>query len=196
MTNKVRKQKITKPFPTQERLHSILDRHYDDQGKLYFISKIDRWKVKKGDVVKGYDTLCNKGFPSAHKRTFLGIDGHVQQIAVWAYVYEYGDYDRVKYTIDHIDGDHANNNHSNLRLLTRQQQSMNRRGSGSSKSGMKGVAFHNQTNKYHATIRFNYISHSLGLFDDPIDAGKAYDAAAYEMCGSVALLNFPENYPK
>jgi hypothetical protein len=40
-------------------------------------------------------------------------------------------------------------------------------------------------------IRYKYRSVSVGTFKDEIEAAKAYDLKAKELCGAQAKLNFP-----
>ncbi len=50
-------------------------------------------------------------------------------------------------------------------------------------------------NKWHqkwtSQIRYKGKQHHIGVFLDPVDAAKAYDAAAAEHHGAKAVLNFP-----
>lgn len=59
-----------------------------------------------------------------------------------------------------------------------------------SSTGYKGVYAH-QSGKYEACCRANGKKHYLGLFTDPLQAAKAYDAKAVEVFGVDARLNFP-----
>jgi hypothetical protein len=49
-------------------------------------------------------------------------------------------------------------------------------------------------NKFKAQIRHNRKTLKIGVFENEIDAAKAYDKKAYELYGKDALLNFPEDY--
>ena len=94
--------------------------------------------------------------------------------------------------IDHIDGNGLNNQKSNLRFCTNQQNQMNRKPNEKSESRFKGVVFdHNNNNKCRALIRNNGKLKSIGYFKNEIDAAKAYDKAAKECFGEFARLNFP-----
>lgn len=93
--------------------------------------------------------------------------------------------------VDHIDGNGLNNQRSNLRICTQQQNIYNSRKSCSNKySKYKGV----HLTKYltwHAEIRKDGKSINLGTYETEIDAAKAYDKKAKELFGEFAHLNFP-----
>lgn len=91
--------------------------------------------------------------------------------------------------IDHKDGDGLNNQRSNLRIATHQQNCGNRRISKNNTSGFKGVRKYRHYNKYVARIRVNYRAIHLGYFDDPISAAIAYNRAAKHHFGEFARLN-------
>lgn len=90
--------------------------------------------------------------------------------------------------IDHVNGDRADNRIANLRLATKSENAANspqRR----ARSGFKGVYFNK--GKWRAVIVCNGRHESLGRFEDPETAGRAYDAAAVQRFGEFASLNFP-----
>lgn len=89
--------------------------------------------------------------------------------------------------IDHIDGDKLNNQRSNLRVCTNQQNHANRGLNKNNTSGYKGVIVNGS--KWEARIKFNYKTLHLGSFSDIIDAAQMYNAKAKELFGEFARLN-------
>ena len=53
-----------------------------------------------------------------------------------------------------------------------------------------GVSFNKTANKWTAQIRHNGHKIHLGLYDDEVEAGRAYDRKASELFGVFAKLNF------
>jgi hypothetical protein len=91
-------------------------------------------------------------------------------------------------------GDHANldtldNQRSNLRIATKSQNGANRRLLANNKSGFKGVSWSKRSRRWKSQIRKGKVI-SLGYFDDPREAAKAYDSAALKLHGEFARLNF------
>ena len=72
--------------------------------------------------------------------------------------------------IDHIDGDGLNNQKSNLRIVTHQENMRNVKVRRSSKSGHTGVSFDRQTMKWRATITRDGAFKNLGRFNNIEDA--------------------------
>ena len=89
--------------------------------------------------------------------------------------------------VDHENGNGLDNRRSNLRLATRTEQLWNTRRRSDNTSGYKGVSSFRE--RWRAEITVNGRRVHLGLFDDPADAGHAYDAAALEYFGEFACTN-------
>lgn len=81
--------------------------------------------------------------------------------------------------IDHINGNRADNRIANLRDVSRSQNNQNRRIAqrNNSASGLLGVYWHKQRQKWRAQIQIDGKSKSLGLFEDKDGARLAYEAA-------------------
>lgn len=85
--------------------------------------------------------------------------------------------------IDHINGDKADNRAINLRLVNRQQNAKNRPRCSNNSSGYKGVSMHSQTQRWTARIMSDKKSYSLGFFDTPEAAHRAYVEASRRLHG-------------
>lgn len=97
-------------------------------------------------------------------------------------------------SVDHIDGNPANNVRSNLRQATSAQNAHNRKINSRNKSGYKGVSWKGAPHsKWEANIRTNGKQKFLGFFDDPRDAARAYDDEARTSRGEFAVVNFPKD---
>lgn len=91
--------------------------------------------------------------------------------------------------VDHKDGNGLNNQRYNLRSSNSRQNKYNRTNYKNSKSGYKGVFWHKHANKWVVQIHINGKTTHIGLFDDVIDAAKAYNIAAKKYHGKFARLN-------
>ena len=83
--------------------------------------------------------------------------------------------------VDHIDNDRLNNVRSNLRIITQQQNLMNRRMFKNNTTGFKGVTYLH--GKWHARIEKDGVEIHLGLHEDIKTAALVYDCAAAWLFG-------------
>lgn len=75
--------------------------------------------------------------------------------------------------VDHINGNKLDNRKENLRIVTAQQNAMNRGLGTHNKSGKVGVSYNNAMNKWVASIKTNGKSIHLGYYTEINDAIKA-----------------------
>lgn len=89
-------------------------------------------------------------------------------------------------SIDHIDGNGLNNQRNNLRIVTNQQNCMNR----SPYKGKitKGVNWHNRDQRWFSVIRFNGHNIWLGFSNTRKEAQEVYNAAAIKYFGQFAHI--------
>ena len=87
---------------------------------------------------------------------------------------------------DHKDRNELNNRKYNLRLCTKQENSMNSSKSKNNTSGIIGVYWDKQNEKWMASIGINYKSKYLGRFINKNDAIKARLLAEIKYFGEFA----------
>lgn len=94
--------------------------------------------------------------------------------------------------IDHINGQKLNCCKHNLRIVTRQQNQMNRKKQlKPSCSKYKGVSWKKSTNKWSSAIGINGRMIHLGYFFNEEDAARTYDNAVKKYFGEYGKPNFP-----
>lgn len=93
--------------------------------------------------------------------------------------------------VDHKDHDGLNNQKSNLRIATKSQNAMNRKGKQSnSKSKFKGV--HNKKGAWVMQLQYNKIRYHIYCKDE-IQAAELYNEMAIKHHGEFASLNVIPN---
>lgn len=90
--------------------------------------------------------------------------------------------------VDHINGNGLDNRLSNLRIVTTQQNLLNRRPAGNRR--FKGV-YQVSAHSYRARLSLGATRYELGSFPTEKLAALAYDEKAKEVFGEFARLNFP-----
>lgn len=95
------------------------------------------------------------------------------------------------FDIDHINGDGLDNQKSNLRICTRQENARNQKGKSAERfhNPFKGVHWEKCNSKYLAHIWYGGKQIRLGLFRNPIEAARVYNAAAIYYFREFACLN-------
>lgn len=93
--------------------------------------------------------------------------------------------------VDHIDRDTLNNTRANLRIVTKQQNTLNSKLYKTNTAGYRGVTWHKGDKRWHAQLWTQDKKYHLGSFTDPEDAARAYDEAARQHFGEFAQVNFP-----
>jgi len=91
--------------------------------------------------------------------------------------------------VDHINMNKLDNRRCNLRICTRSQNKYNTAAPSHNTSGFKGVLWRKNSNKWMARVSVNGKYISLGLYDDILDAARAYNEAALKYHGEFARLN-------
>lgn len=89
-------------------------------------------------------------------------------------------------TIDHINGNRADNRFENLRIASHKENSRNRKKSDNKTSKYKGVYWYKRHQKWKATIGYEGRAIHLGYFHDEYEAHLAYCKAALELQGEFA----------
>lgn len=143
---------------------------------------LGRWKWRRSD--RGYATRAH----------YLGRrDGKSMIGAFYLHRVIMGDTPDVKY--DHINGNMLDCRKDNLRRVTNQQNNWNRAKTTKrpKSSRFKGVCWHKKDRRWVAKIVYGYRRYSLGTYRDEEDAARAYDAAARELFGPFACVNFPQD---
>ena len=91
------------------------------------------------------------------------------------------------YQVDHINGIRSDNRIDNLRIVRNSENSKNQKRKSTNKSGMTGVSWDTQTQRWRAHITVNGKMISLGRYIDKIDALTARKNAEIK-------YNFHENH--
>jgi len=92
--------------------------------------------------------------------------------------------------VDHINHDPLDNRKSNLRLVTKSQNSANK--IVKNYYGFRGIAYSLKYNSWYAKISINGKTVTDYPYNTAEDAAKAYDRLAKKYHGCAAVLNFPE----
>lgn len=146
--------------PTKKEVDSLLDY---DKGSGVFRWKKNTGKARKEEVA---GSVNHSGY------ILIGIKGKQYRAHRLAWLMTYGEWPNKH--IDHINCNRSDNRICNLRLCSQEQNLANSRKPAKNSSGYKGVSWCKFTDRWRATIRHNGKSISLGRFDCPEEAHRAY----------------------
>ena len=109
-----------------------------------------------------------------------GPDFYVHRLVANAFILNIENYE----CVDHIDNITSNNNLKNLRWCSRQQNMFNSKLRSTTTTGIKGVYFHIQKQKWEAKIQINKKLINIGSYDTIEEAILARQTKANELFGS------------
>lgn len=90
---------------------------------------------------------------------------------------------------DHVNLNKLDNKRSNLRIVTKKQNSFNKQIGARNKSGYKGVSWFKRDSRWVVHIKVNGRTRNLGYFNDIKEAARRYNQVAQEHFGEFAYLN-------
>lgn len=205
MTKKKWKREDITPEVLRELLH--LD---EETGKLYWKERDEKWfsdgKNSNGGVRPASSFArtwnnTNSGneagtslWGTATKSYRIGVLGIEFNKAIIVYAIYNGIMPRG--VVSPVDRDPLNLRPSNLVDISRSEMSYRFANDFSiGETGFRGVSVSKSLmDRGHKKIYQAQMCGPVGVFESPIEAARAYDAAAFEKYGKHARLNFPEDY--
>lgn len=165
-----------KALPSAEWLRQEL-RYEPDTGLLF-------WKIKRNgrDMSRSLGWRDPKGYLriTFYKRGTFGAH-------LLAWVIFHGEEPPSETTVDHRNGNKADNRICNLRVATSAEQSANR-GTRANKHGHRGVSFHKTSGLWMARIGVERERIFLGMYQTAEEAADAYAKAAKKLHGEFARV--------
>lgn len=158
---------------TADRLRELL-RYSPSTGEFH-------WRVTNS-ARRPAGSIAGDLKPSGY--VLIGIDGERYRAHRLAWVYMTGEWPPGQ--VDHRDRDRANNRWSNLRIATNQQNQANAGVSRNSTSGVKGVYWNKQRQKWQAKLCVGRRQIHGGFYDDIDRASSAYQRIAQSYFGEFA----------
>jgi len=171
------KQKSSVPLPSQEEIKKFL--RYDPETGIFTRARTSSPNAQKG-MKAGYP--CGRGYI----RIMINNRKYLAHRLAW--VYMTGE-DPGNFEVDHINRNKSDNRFENLRLVSDQANSINCGMRRHNTSGVRGVYWDKQMNKWGAQIRNKGKKIHLGYHVDLDEAKAAYDKAALEIHGEYAITN-------
>ena len=137
-----------------------------DGYKSYAISSFGRVKnVKTGKILKARNDKY--GYLRVNLYEYRVMKTHkIHKLVANAFI----DNPNNKQCVDHKNNDRTNNDISNLRFATANENQQNSKLSNNNTSGCKGVYFNKRAKKWRAHIQIDGININIGYFDNLEDA--------------------------
>lgn len=163
---------------TAERLRELLT--YDPVTGEF------RWLVSRRAMRKG----ALAGSPTGGRSIFIMVDRKRHSARRLAVLYMTGAMPEGE--VLPLNGNHEDLTWRNMRVASQSEVRAHGRRSATNTTGYRGVSLRSSTGMYRASLGVDYKVRHLGYFSDPLDAARAYDAAALAQYGEFAQLNFPD----
>ena len=138
------------------------------------------WIVKGSNHVKQGSVAGHFG-KSDYSR--IGLYGKQYKLHRIVFLFHYG---YLPKSVDHIDGNPSNNHIENLRECTQIENCRNSKRRSDNRSGIKGVCWHKQHEKWYASISVNKKQCFIGLFSELEGAKDAVDKERIKHHGEFA----------
>lgn len=139
-------------MPTKEQLHELFQ-YIDGQ----FIWKKDNRARKVNGLVAGFNNNLN------YRIVCINNKAYKLHRLIW--IYHYGSLSDDVH-IDHINGNPSDNRIENLRICNSKQNQYNSKIRKDNKSGIKGVSWNKNLQKWHAQLVVNGKKKHFGFHDD------------------------------
>lgn len=163
---------------TQESLKEIFD--YDPSTGLF------HHRTSRGGVWAGSIAGCLDSTTGYVRVRVYGKKYAAHRLAI---LYMTGESVADGMTVDHINGDRADNRFDNLRICTNAENSCNVKPHKDNPTGFKGIQERN--GKWRVMLGVDYKKVHVGTFPSKEAAARAYDLAATQYFKNFARHNFP-----
>lgn len=118
-------------------------------------------------------------------KTNMNIDGKKTSMRLHRLIINVNDKNK---QIDHINHNPLDNRKENLRICSNMQNNWNKGKQKNNTSGIKGVCFLKNCNKWYARITVNGKTYNLGLFKNLLDAKKEREIAEKKYFGKFSNI--------
>lgn len=166
-------EEIWKDIKGYEGLYQISNLGRVKGLRRFYYDKNGRRQGRKENILKPFISRNNPYYTVRLYKNCIG-KLHKIHILVWD-TFSNEKRDGQKLQIDHHDNNKGNNFFTNLKLVTNRTNTSKAKAIG--RDIPTGVYFNKSRNKYQAQITYNKKVHSLGRYDDMIEASRAYQNA-------------------
>jgi len=163
-------QKICSIKKNRYEINGDVVKMYDAKDKMFLIDIEDLDKV-----LEYCWTVNSRGYVVSATRADKGKKG----LRLHRYLMDCTD---TKLVVDHINHNPSDNRKTNLRVCTQQQNMFNQRPKKQNKTGVRGIRFIAQINKWETRFNFDGKERAVGYFDNLADAialRKQYEEKYY-----------------